>query len=564
MALRIPVNLSGGKHSRLADSATTPQDRLKSENPSVLDYGVPTQGEIDYLEAKGIESTWLKLLWERAQLTLDSPLVPKGSDVDRNSPDPGASNNQDVTGSISTPSSAFFDLWSQPLWQRNDTWDGPPGNLSGYRLSTEPTWLAVEKPQVNGLEYLTPGSLPLELSNTGATNGAIGLGGAGSNGPTSPANSDRPGTLTVDHSAGDFVTGTTVTTHLTDPDGVGAAIYHWSSMGSDGKWHAISGATAAAYTLTDNDVGKLINVVATYTDGKGHHDAAAVSFGVSAPSTIPPDANGATLLWSAEFDTPLDMKSASNPGGLWMPVDFWQNINSGGYEDFAGTSWNINPNNPIFAPYNPFSVQNGYLQIEASRVPTELVAPIQSEMQKQGQPGGVPEWMGGMLITNKDEVTFTYGYFEFRERIPEGDKGIFPAMWFYSAHESADPQGKATAEIDLLEIFGDPNRWHINIHGASSFEAGSQTADTSGWHTYGMLWEPDLLQFYRDGHLLYTVTGPQASYFNDLELAIRVNFSMDAPWFPPSSQSDGSTQSMQMQIDYIRQYSELPYQTGTG
>lgn len=267
----------------------------------------------------------------------------------------------------------------------------------------------------------------------------------------------------------------------------------------------------------------------------------------------------ANLLWSQEFNTPLDLKSASNPNGLWAPVDFWQNINSGGYEDFAGTSFNINPNNPTFAPYNPFSVENGYLQIEASRTPSALVGPIQQAMSQQGQPGGVPDWTGGILITNKDVQTFTYGYFEFRERVVGEGKGEFPAMWFYSANESGDAQGKSSAEIDLSEIFGTPGKWSTTLHGAGTTNVGTHTADTTGWHTYGMNWQKDLLQFYEDGQVIYTVTGAAASYFNDLKMSIRVNFSMDAPWFPASSHSDSTTPShMDMQIDYIRQYDTFP------
>jgi len=139
---------------------------------------------------------------------------------------------------------------------------------------------------------------------------------------------------------------------------------------------------------------------------------------------------------------------------------------------------------------------------------------------------------------------------------------MFPALWFYSAEEANDPQGKPNAEIDLSEIFGDPNTWYTTLHPGGNL--GADSVDPSGWHTYGMLWEPNQLQFYRDGQLLYTATTAQASYFNDLKLAIRVDFAMDAPWFAASAHSDSTTTSMQMQIDYIRQYSALPFQTGTG
>jgi ABC-type transporter MlaC component len=387
---------------------------------------------------------------------------------------------------------------------------------------------------------------------------------------------DRPGTLTVTSGGGGFAQGATVTAGLTDPDGVapGSVHFQWSSKGGDGLWHAISGATAASYTLTAADAGKQIDVAANYLDLQGHDDTATANpFTVAAPPPAPSPSggggsgagsgSGATLLWSQEFDTPLDLKSSSNPDGVWSPVNFWQSINSGGYEDYAGQNWNINPNHPAFAPYNPFSIENGYLQIESFRTPAELVAPIQQQMTNQGIPGPVPEWSGGMLVTNKDEIEFTYGYFEFRARFVDEGKGMFPAMWFYSARGGADPQGKGSAEIDLFEMFGKPNEWYTATHPGGG--VGSETDDTSEWHTYGMLWESDLLQFYRDEELLYSVTGPEASYFNNVPMAIRVNFAMDAPWFDASRHSDSSTpSSMYMQIDYIRQYAELPFLTGTG
>jgi beta-glucanase (GH16 family) len=157
-------------------------------------------------------------------------------------------------------------------------------------------------------------------------------------------------------------------------------------------------------------------------------------------------------------------------------------------------------------------------------------------------------------------VDFTYGYFEFREQIPDQSKGMFPAMWFYSANESADPTGKSTAEIDLYEIFGTPDKWSTTLHGAGTTDVGTQSVDTAGWHTYGMNWQKDTLQFFEDGKMVCQATPQQASYFNDLHMAVRVNFAMDAPWFPASAHSDSTTlSSMHMQIDYIRQYSELPF-----
>ena len=95
---------------------------------------------------------------------------------------------------------------------------------------------------------------------------------------------DRPGALTVSSSTGTFVQGAVINTQVTDPDGVGTInSYQWSSMGTDGVWHDIGGATAASYKLTANDAGKQIDVIAHYTDGQGHHDTAADPFTVAAP-----------------------------------------------------------------------------------------------------------------------------------------------------------------------------------------------------------------------------------------------------------------------------------------
>ncbi len=60
---------------------------------------------------------------------------------------------------------------------------------------------------------------------------------------------------------------------VTDPDGVVTGItitYRWQSAGADSVYTAISGAgTTSTYTPDADDVGKTIQVIATYTDGAG-------------------------------------------------------------------------------------------------------------------------------------------------------------------------------------------------------------------------------------------------------------------------------------------------------
>jgi hypothetical protein len=58
----------------------------------------------------------------------------------------------------------------------------------------------------------------------------------------------------------------TASNNFTDADGMGSApvAYQWKANGA-----TIAGATASTYTLTESEVGKVITVVASYTDGHG-------------------------------------------------------------------------------------------------------------------------------------------------------------------------------------------------------------------------------------------------------------------------------------------------------
>lgn len=259
---------------------------------------------------------------------------------------------------------------------------------------------------------------------------------------------------------------------------------------------------------------------------------------------------GATLLFFDDFNT-LDLVTPGNPNGVWRPNDFWQNI-SRGYKDFAGTSWNANPNEAS-VNLNPFSVAGSVLTITAARIPSDRNAAIAASMAAQGQTGA-PSWYGGMLISNANLPVqrYLYGYFEMRARFPTQGSGMFPALWFYNSMGGPKPN----AEIDLFEIFGTPNRWTTTLHPGP--EVGAASEDTAGWHVYGMDWQPTYLRFYRDGVLKWQATGSNATYF-DVPMGIRINYAMDANWFPPANKSSGATPSpMTMEIDYVSVYDIKP------
>jgi Glycosyl hydrolases family 16 len=270
----------------------------------------------------------------------------------------------------------------------------------------------------------------------------------------------------------------------------------------------------------------------------------------------------ATLLWSEEFNS-LDLASKSNPNGLWRPNSFWQDI-SLGYLDFAGQSWNVNPNTATFAPYNPFSISNGVLRISVLRTPAALNRPILDQMAAQRVSAAVPAWCGGFLISNPTVHKWKYGYFEIRARWPNPGRGMFPALWFYATDGATDPLGKGTAEIDMAELYGAPSKFYTTLQNTVG-QLGVANKDTTDWHTYGMDWQPTYIRFYYDSQLLYEVAGTNATWYNTT-MGIVLNFSMDARWFAAHGlQSDASTPSpMFSEVDYVRIWDKMPKVVGGG
>ena len=66
--------------------------------------------------------------------------------------------------------------------------------------------------------------------------------------------------------SGETIVGQTLSASVSDPDGVeaGTDTYQWYSNGA-----AINGATSTTYTLTADEGGETVSVVARYTDSEG-------------------------------------------------------------------------------------------------------------------------------------------------------------------------------------------------------------------------------------------------------------------------------------------------------
>lgn len=287
------------------------------------------------------------------------------------------------------------------------------------------------------------------------------------------------------------------------------------------------------------------------------------------PTTTTTPPGTARLLWADEFDS-LSYAyawggSLGSPGAArWAPNDgTWQQ--NRGFKDFNGASWNLNPGETLGgASRSAASIVNGRLRLSAIRTPDAWKADIAASMAAQGHSGPVPEWSGGMLISNPTALTFTYGYIEVAASFTPG-KGMFPAVWLYRASPPDNYPAKSGAELDLVEIFGVDHgmEWATYLHygGARPSFGVVRYTDTAQQHVYGLEKTPSALNFYRDGVLLNTITGEDASWF-DVPMSVILNFTMDAPWFgtySPSRLSDATTPSvLHAEIDYVRAYSAKP------
>lgn len=264
-----------------------------------------------------------------------------------------------------------------------------------------------------------------------------------------------------------------------------------------------------------------------------------------------------------------------------------------GYKDAAGSNWNISPTQ--HPTHNPFSiVDNGSggtaLRITGKRLGSDIAAYVHT------QDANV-EWESGMLVSNHltptgmaAPLTWRYGYFEWRMRFPTPARGMFPALWLFNNIPDAD-RGDGTAEsgaeLDILEVFGNSlgRPFSSGVHwrskgldndypsGGSRLERNVSTSDldTTTWHRYGLDWTANRIVFYRDGVEIGRLEGEEAAWFQGADLGIRMNLAIDPVWEPPQTSPLRTTVSdpplgfeYRMEIDYVRYWTSMPTNLGTG
>jgi predicted glycoside hydrolase/deacetylase ChbG (UPF0249 family) len=117
------------------------------------------------------------------------------------------------------------------------------------------------------------------------------------------------GTLTADTSA------------LDDADGLGTLSYQWKADGTD-----ITGATASTYTLTQDEVGKVITVAVSYTDGEGTSESVLSTASAAVTNTNDPVSGAVLITGTATQGQVLtaDASGLSDPDGVGAFSYVWK------------------------------------------------------------------------------------------------------------------------------------------------------------------------------------------------------------------------------------------------
>ncbi|TCS16119.1 M10 family metallopeptidase C-terminal domain-containing protein [Caulobacter sp. BK020] len=141
------------------------------------------------------------------------------------------------------------------------------------------------------------------------------------------------------HTGGVSVTGTTTENQvltaastLADADGLGALHYQWQRDSGSGFVNV--GADQATYTLAAADIGSVIRVVTSYTDGHGTAESATSAATATILPANGPHTGGVSITGAATEDQVLtaDTSSLADPGGLGAFHYQWQrSTTSSGY-----------------------------------------------------------------------------------------------------------------------------------------------------------------------------------------------------------------------------------------
>ncbi len=166
-------------------------------------------------------------------------------------------------------------------------------------------------------------------------------------------------------------------------------------------------------------------------------------------------------------------------------------------------------------------------------------------------------------MVSKNKGDWTYGKIEVRAKLPKG-LGVWPAIWMLPT-DWAYGDWPASGEIDIMEhvgyipdsIFGTVHtkRYNGMLGTQKSKGISSKTVNTA-FHTYGMEWDKDKIDFLFDDKVYHSFAnrheGPDAWPF-DLDFHLVLNIAIGGNWGGKMG-VDTTIWPQQMVVDYVRVY----------
>lgn len=199
---------------------------------------------------------------------------------------------------------------------------------------------------------------------------------------------------------------------------------------------------------------------------------------------------------------------------------------------------------------DPFDVEHGILSIKVAPASALTKAAV-LEAWPPSYTGKriAPRFTSGMLSTEKS-FRQRYGYFEARIKVPHV-VGTWPAFWLLGEPGTYD-------EIDVMEVLGGrPTRQYLGHQwGEAAGLKHSQrlTLDTldlsQAFHTYGVLWTPDVIAYYRDGSEIGRFKNPGIKR----PMYLIVSIGMDGDWNKREGFVAAPNAHATMQVSSVRAY----------
>ncbi|ASJ74697.1 glycoside hydrolase family 16 protein [Granulosicoccus antarcticus] len=221
--------------------------------------------------------------------------------------------------------------------------------------------------------------------------------------------------------------------------------------------------------------------------------------------------------------------------------------------------------------YNPFKIADSILTIEAIPTPEELKSSL-PDVCNDANSSGKDQclFLSGALSTH-DKFNMTYGYVESRMKTSD-TFGALSSFYLYHRYPGEGVNLHAP-EIDIVEYLGenpfgdedafqtyhyaDVNTGELRSAPTMNFKNPDGSLYSDEFHTYGVLWEPQLVIWYIDGKEIKRMSGPQVAR-QGMNI---VTYLVTGSGWAPTPDIEAGNFPISLEIDYIRAWQRDAYST---